>query len=391
MSRANDVGDCMNVDSRLLSELRDCVADRFEVSRPMPGDVYHSSSFAALERERIFHQEWICLGRVSDFAREGSFVTETIGDVSVLAVRQSDGTIKAFLNACAHRFARLVNDRDGARKLFVCPYHAWAYDGAGRLVRAPHMEASDDFDPGAVSLRQLHTDVWQGFVYVSLARERPTPLSERLERVTSEVIGQYGMEHYETVIQDEMPVAANWKNMIENFIESYHIFAVHAATFGTAGKDPNAYICGADMDHCAFHWSAKSEEEGMGAAHASNTSLNGEWRRTTVVGSVFPCHLITLAPDYMWSVAVLPVSSGEMRAVWSVSVAPEILADLDAAERDAWISNLRTFMDAANNEDKPVIEALWNGTQMTPGNGFYHKVERNLWNFATYIKRMTAD
>ena len=249
----------MSADDALLSELRGCVADEFHVARPMPGNVYHSDSFAALERERIFHHGWICLGRVSDFAREGSFVTETIGGVSVLAVRQSDGAIKAFLNACAHRFARLVDAREGARKLFVCPYHAWAYDGAGALVRAPFMEASGGFEPETVSLRELHTDVWQGFLYVSLAAEPPRPASERLERITSEVIAPYRMEHYETVIQDEMPVAANWKNMIENFIESYHIFAVHAATFGTSGKNPDAYICGPDMDHCAFHWGVQTE------------------------------------------------------------------------------------------------------------------------------------
>ena len=371
--------------------MRDSAADEFDIARPMPGKVYHSESFAALERERIFHHGWICLGRVSDFAREGSFVTETIGDVSVVAVRQANGTIKAFLNACAHRFARLVNEREGARKLFVCPYHAWTYDGAGTLVRAPHMEASDRFDLEAVSLREIHTDVWQGFLYVSLASEPPSPASERLERITSEVIAPYRMKHYETVIQDEMPVAANWKNMIENFIESYHIFAVHAATFGISGKNPNAYICGPDMNHCAFHWGIQPKEEGMGAAHASNTSLTGEWRRTTVIGCVFPCHLITLAPDYMWSVTVLPVACGEMRAIWSVSVAPEVLETVEAVERDSWISNLRSFMDLANNEDRPIIEALWKGTRMTPGNGFYHPVERNLWNFATYIKQMTAD
>ena len=374
----------------ILAELRACNGAGFSSARPMPGAIYHSEAFAALERDCIFLRDWICLGRAADLSREGAFATETVADVPVLAVRQADGTIRAYLNVCAHRFAKLVDARAGAKKLFVCPYHSWAYDTAGRLVRAPYTDDVPDFERSEISLRELHTEIWEGFLYISLAKERPRPLAQRLERITDEVIGQYVMAGYETVFRDEMPVAANWKNMIENFIESYHVFAVHAATFGTSDKDPHDYVCGPDMEDCAFHWGMQEDDEGLGAAHADNIPLKGDWRRTVVVGSVFPNHLITLTPGYLWSVTVLPVATGEMRAVWLVAVAPEVLNDIPAAKRDGWVADLRAFMDAANGEDKPVIEALFQGTHMRPGPGHYHPVERNLWNFATYIERMTS-
>ena len=375
---------------KIVADIRASNGKDFSTARPMPGAVYHSDAFAALERDCIFRQEWISIGRAADLAREGSFLTETVGEVPVLAVRQADGKIRAYLNVCAHRFAKLVDKRVGAKKLFVCRYHAWAYDITGRLVRTPYTESAPGFNSEPVSLRELHTEVWEGFLYVTLAAERPRSLSERLHHITDQVIGRYRMARYETVMQDVMPIAANWKNMIENFIESYHVFAVHSATFGTAGKDLDAYICGPDMEDCAFHWSVKEADDGMGAAHSENTSLDGPWRRTTVVGCVFPNHLITLAPDYLWSVTVLPTASGEMRAVWSVAVAPEVLNSFAGFERDEWLGDLRRFMDTANGEDKPVIEALFQGTHMTPAPGYYHPVERNLWNFSTYIERMTA-
>ena len=375
---------------RILAELRARNGTDYETARPMPSSVYHSDAFAALEREKMFRQEWNCIGRAADLAEEGAFLTASVGDVPVLAVRQADGQIRCYLNACAHRFAKIEGARTGVKKRFVCPYHYWSYDLSGRLVRAPHMRTACGFEPGSVSLHELHKEVWEGFLYVTLAADPPRPLSERLQRVTDEVIGQYGMARYETVFQDDLPIAANWKNMIENFIESYHVFAVHAATFGTAGKFPDAYILAPDMDDCAFHWSAKEADDGLGAAHPGNTSLEGEWRRTTVVGAVFPNHLITLAPDYFWSITVLPVAPNEMRAVWSVAVAPEVLSGLSSDDRDAWLMDLRCFMDAANDEDKPVIEALFQGTQMTATPGYYHSIERNLWSFANYIERMTS-
>ena len=76
--------------------------------------------------------------------------------------------------------------------------------------------------------------------------------------------------------------------------------------------------------------------------------------------------------------------------MWLVAVAPEVLNAIPSGERDGWLADLRVFMDAANGEDKPVIEALHRGTLVTPGLGYYHPVERNLWNFATYLERMLA-
>lgn len=372
----------------ILAELRASLGSGFENARPMPVGIYHAPAVTGLEREHIFTQEWICVARVGDLASEGAFVTERIADVPVLLVAQADGSIAGFINACAHRFAQVVHERAGRKKLFVCPYHAWSYDAAGRLVRAPHMKSAPGFEQADVSLTPLHTEIWEGFVYVSLARERPAPLGERLADITSQVIGRYNMAGYETVHRDEMPVKANWKNMIENFIESYHLFAVHTETFATAGKSPDVYTCSPYMDGCAFHWSAKESDEGLGAAHPDNTALEDEWRRTTVVGCVFPNHLITLAPDYLWSVTVLPEAQGRMRAVWSVSVAPEILNALEGEARETWIADLVRFMDTANAEDKPVIEALFQGTRMASGRGHYHPIEHNIWNFAGYLERM---
>jgi phenylpropionate dioxygenase-like ring-hydroxylating dioxygenase large terminal subunit len=362
----------------------------FSHAIPMPGAVYHSAAFAEHERERIFRREWICIGRATDLSGAGSFITETVDDVAVIAVRQRDDTIKAFLNVCAHRFAKLETAASGTKKLFTCPYHAWSYDTAGRLVRAPFSEGVAGFDPKCISLREVHTELWEGFVYVSLAAERPTSPSDRLRQITSEVIGQYGMAEYVTVLRDELPVAANWKNMIENFIESYHLFAVHQATFGPAKKTPDDYVCGPDLDACAFHWGAKESDEGLGAAHPENTRLEGEWRRITVVGVVFPNHLITLGPDYLWSVTVHPDGPGRIRATWSLSMAPEVVGAIADGDRQAWLDGLREFMDALNAEDKPVIEALHRGTTKTAGPGWYHPIERNIWNFANYLQNITA-
>ena len=105
-------------------------------------------------------------------------------------------------------------------------------------------------------------------------------------------VGRYDMSGYQSVLRETMEWDANWKNLIENFIESYHVPVAHGKTFALHKKAPEDYVCGEDDDHYCYHRAAQAATSGLGAAHPANQRLQGEWRRMMVDFCVFPNHLV---------------------------------------------------------------------------------------------------
>ena len=215
----------------VLEKLRSAAALDFDQAHPIPPEVNHSLKFHEHEQQAVFQQEWICVGREDEVPAAGDYLTHEIATVPVLVVRQADASIRAFVNACAHRFACLVPDSCGSAKRFTCLYHAWTYDTAGELLRAPHMEMKAGFDVGQHRLRGLQSNCWEGFIYVTLAEQPQTQLQEVLAPLREQVVGRYDMACYQTLLRETMEWDANWKNLIENFIESYHVPVAHGKTF----------------------------------------------------------------------------------------------------------------------------------------------------------------
>jgi phenylpropionate dioxygenase-like ring-hydroxylating dioxygenase large terminal subunit len=97
-------------------------------------DVFVSDEVYRLEMQRIFDRNWIYLAHETELTDPGDFVTRTMGRVPVVIVRDGDGSVRAFLNSCRHRGAKICRADSGNARHFVCPYHGWTYERSGRLV-----------------------------------------------------------------------------------------------------------------------------------------------------------------------------------------------------------------------------------------------------------------
>lgn len=375
--------------AKVLDELQASAATPFAEARPIPASVNHSLEFLDFERAAVFEQEWICLGREDEIPLHGNYLTHDIAGVPIFIVRDADLNIRAFVNACAHRYARLLSDAKGASKIFTCPYHAWTYDCTGQLLRAPYMEMKAEFDKTQHCLRPLEVATWEGFIYVTLAATPARSLAESLATLRENVVGRYDMACYQTVMRENMQWNANWKNLIENFIESYHVPIAHGKTFAQHNKPLQDYVCGEDSPHYCYHHAPQAADTGPGAAHPDNHRLEGVWRRMMVDFCVFPNHLVTLMPDYLWYISVQPHGVNSMQAIWGVAVPPEILSEVGDQALPEWLDRFRQYMDVANEEDKSLVEALHRGSAspLLPS-GTYHPIERNLWQFTNYLAAM---
>ncbi|NKB61338.1 MAG: Rieske 2Fe-2S domain-containing protein [Gammaproteobacteria bacterium] len=382
--------------SDALAQLEACTSQPFECAQPIPPALNHAQSFLAHEHDVIFSKEWICIGREDEIPNPGDYLTHEVAGVSVLIVREKKEILRAFVNACAHRFACLVpgNEEDntsskGTAKRFTCRYHAWTYGLDGQLINAPYMKMKEGFQLSDHGLRQLQLSTWQGFVYVTLASETIEPPDQRLKTLTNNVVGRYDMGCYITVLRETMIWNANWKNLIGNFTESYHVPMAHGETFAKHEKPLEEYVCGEDNNHYGYHRAAQKSDTGLGAAHPKNQRLSGQWRRMMVDFCVFPNHLVTLMPDYLWYISVQPKGTDQMIATWGVAIPPEVFDDIPKAGYEQWVSEFKHYMDIANEEDKELVEALHIGTRspLLP-TGTYHPLEKNLWQFTKYLSRM---
>jgi phenylpropionate dioxygenase-like ring-hydroxylating dioxygenase large terminal subunit len=213
--------------AELSEALKRCERLAYDEAWSMPKAYYTDPAVLELERTHLFGAEWVCIGRVEEVAEPGDYMTFQLCDEPLIAVRGKDGAVRVLSNVCRHRGTVLVEGR-GSRQRLTCPYHHWSYDLDGRLVGAPHMDGHQSFDKSSCRLPQFPTEEWHGFLFVSLAQD-PSPLERRL-RPLEQRIRNYHMEQMRLRHLAEEVWPVNWKCMIENFMEGYHLSPLHRAT-----------------------------------------------------------------------------------------------------------------------------------------------------------------
>ncbi|MFJ5997894.1 aromatic ring-hydroxylating dioxygenase subunit alpha [Streptomyces sp. NPDC092370] len=199
----------------------------------LPGDHYTDPEIFRLEQEHIFESMWFCAARSSELSKPGAFRTVDVGRESVLLTRSRDNSVRAFFNVCRHRGAKLCTQESGeVKRAFQCPYHAWTYDLNGKLVAAPNLTKMPDVGRTEYGLASVAVREWLGYVWVCLAENPPSFEQSVIADVVArlgdvECIERYDVESLEVGRRIVYDVKANWKLIIENFMECYHCATIH--------------------------------------------------------------------------------------------------------------------------------------------------------------------
>ena len=340
-----------------------------------PKDMFLDPAWFERDLEAIFRPRWMFAGHVDEISESGRYITFSLGDDQVLILRDQHGDVRAFHNVCAHRGARLCQSETGRiGRRIVCPYHAWTYSPAdGRLLSAHSMH--DDFDMKPWGLHQVHAEVWQGLIFVCLANDRPTPISEQF--AGHEHLGGYNFNDTKIAAVQTTVVEANWKVVIENDKECYHCPSNH----------PELIAVQDWRDHGT---PAESFETIMrdGASGLRNVTVTEDQGRLNTVGNNSVCRLplsradsnpepasfalswwpgltLGLARDYAKILAPKPLNAGqtEARVYWFVHK--------DAEERrDYELDEVTAFWRATYAQDRDICENVYKGMKSrayTPG------------------------
>ena len=200
----------------------------------IPSRLYTDPDVYADEKQAIFARTWHYVGHLSRLAEPGDYLTLEIADESVFVMRGEDGRLRGFFNVCRHRAHRLLEGAGNSRTI-VCPYHAWSYHSDGRLRHARLGSRMGDFDSAAFRLPQVKVESMHGFVFVNLDMHAPS-LAECAPGMAADLgalVPRLGeLEPVESFAFDSEQGAewnANWKVVVDNYLECYHCATAHPA------------------------------------------------------------------------------------------------------------------------------------------------------------------
>jgi phenylpropionate dioxygenase-like ring-hydroxylating dioxygenase large terminal subunit len=179
--------------------------------------------FEADMRE-IVSRKWLVAGHVDRVRRKGDYFLFKVGRESIIVVRSDETTVSAFYNVCRHRGSLICTEPSGHLTRLTCPYHAWSYGLDGALLAARLMP--DDFSRAQNGLHRCHVRVFHGFIFVNLTDGEPADFDSTFGDLAP-YLDFHGFADAKIAHGQSYPTTANWKLVVENFVECYHCAPSH--------------------------------------------------------------------------------------------------------------------------------------------------------------------
>ncbi len=295
---------------------------------------YTDPAVLRAEQESIFARRWVLVGRGSELPDPGDYVTVEVSGESVIVVRQPDGAVRGMLNVCRHRGARILLDEHGScPRMIRCPYHSWSYGLDGTLVGAPNLRESVGPAQARLALQPVAVREAHGCLWVNLDRD-PEDFDDDVNAQLRERLGSDGalagweLHRLVTGRQIRYDVAANWKLIVENFMECYHCASIHPELVAVVPEFRGGV---ASQSQPVGHGSALgSEAEGFTvdgrAGLATLPGLHDRQQRAYFAITLLPNAFVNLFDDHVVLHRFTPLAADRTAVVCDWLFAPEALA-----------------------------------------------------------------
>jgi len=333
----------------------------------LPGRYFTSPEIFSEEREKIFLQRWLCVGREAQIARPGQYFLQQIGSESVIVLRDRSGQVRAYYNVCRHRGTRLCEEHRGQlSETIQCPYHAWTYSLDGRLIGAPSADTIEGFDKADWPLHPVASASWEGFLFINLADD-PEPFEEAYAPVLSR-FSRFNLATLAAYRRIDYELTCNWKFVVQNYSECYHCPLVHPALVKlsppTSGENDlyRGPFLGGYMDIVDSSESLTVSGRSCGVMVGD---LPADDLKRVYYYSLFPNLLLSLHPDYVMYHTLWPKAPGQTLVTCEWLFHPDTLKN-PAFNPDDGVE----FWDMTNRQDWHVCQLSYAGVQSksyTPG------------------------
>lgn len=238
----------------------------------------------------------------------GDHVERVCFGTPLCAVRGNDRRARVFRNACRHRGMALVEGA-GCSHALVCPYHGWTYRLDGSLAHVPHADAFPDLNVSTRGLVEVMSKEVDGLIVIGALDPDAAPPSSRVRAEESMTALTEGSPWHNKLLPAERLVGAdsvvrpvNWKVLVEQFLEGYHIRSTHRETFFPVQYDDlNVVETFGPNSRITFPY--RNIEK---LRHRPESTWTIE-RRATFVYQLFPNVMLATFPDQVIVVVIDPI------------------------------------------------------------------------------------
>lgn len=332
-----------------------------ENCKGLPGEFFTSEEIFAAECEHLFVKSWTFAGLTDDVASTGEVYPTLVANQPVVLTRAKDGNIRAFHNVCRHRGALLATDAKSNQKRLVCPYHAWSYGLDGTLERTPHVggfgkHSCNSLPTDDLDLLDIRTAVWGPFIFVNLRGDAIDfadyirPIEQRMNFIELDKLRLAPESHA------SIDVKANWKLVVENYVESYHVPLVHPELEGVNPMSDHYQILGGDSYVGQGGIAADLEAQ----LESPLPIFTGAKNAAAYEGLyIFPGLIITCLPSAVAALIPCPIAPDLTRERVAVFfVGDEALRDDLSNARETLVKD---WVVRVNNQDIGIIENVQRG------------------------------
>ena len=349
----------------------------------LPQAAYVSDHIFKLEAEHLFLSHWVNVAHVSQIPDPGDYLCIDVFDYPLVLTRDLNNDIHLMSRVCQHK-GTLVAEGSGNAKLFVCPFHAWSYELDGRLKAAPLMDRVKNFDRKNCRLKEMRTEIWEGFIFVNISGDAE-PLHTRLTGL-QKLLANWHMADlvpaHEAFYYDQRQ---NWKINSESFLEAYHHLGAHVKTFQPTYPAANSYPIASTGTYSVLSFGPAQAVSATNIDGGTNLpfiqTLSEAERLEPMVAFVWPNLLLGIGADMVAYYRLMPTSA-ESHDLWLNDLMPRNAVedpDLEQVIRDRaeWARSVH------ENEDMPAFERCHAGIRSP----FYEQgrlsvpYERCVWEF----------
>jgi phenylpropionate dioxygenase-like ring-hydroxylating dioxygenase large terminal subunit len=352
----------------------------------LSASVYTSPRRYQAEQSMLFRRLPLCLGHVDQLS-PGSALARDIAGLPLLLTREANGDVHVLLNACRHRGARLLADSVACHRTSLsCLYHGWTYGLDGRLLAMPRREAFPTCDPAMHGLLEVPSTVQHGLIWAILDPRtgEPPDIAAYLGGLNDDLT-ELGIAGHRFFRQNAVLRDANWKLIIDAFVEFYHIKRLHASSIGQYFADAKAAA-----ESVGPHLRMLVGRNGFEAVRQLPPDQWSPRHHASLVHFIFPNSIIVHHPDYISHMAIFPAAIDKSLFVHTV-LTPEVPIDNKAQshwDRSFDLIDGQVF----NSEDLFICEQIQLGLPAMEGGEFVlGRLENNVRRFHETIAAELSD